>query len=119
MKPTLIFVYNAKGGLFNALLDVAHKALSPQTYSCNLCALTHSNFGMRKEWKKFIAGLDASIEFLHADELSSRYGIKGEALPVILKSEEDKLTTLVDAKSINACRSIEELKELLELALNG
>jgi hypothetical protein len=37
----LLFVYNADSGLAAALFDSAHKLLSPQTYACNLCALTH------------------------------------------------------------------------------
>ncbi|MBC7930780.1 MAG: hypothetical protein H7Z38_09495, partial [Rubrivivax sp.] len=54
----LVFVYNADSGLFNALTDIAHKAFSPATYQCNLCALTHSTFGMRKGWKRFLETLD-------------------------------------------------------------
>ena len=37
--PTLVFVYNADSGVFNALADAAHKIFSPRTYACNLCAL--------------------------------------------------------------------------------
>jgi hypothetical protein len=55
MARSLVFVYNAdsgSSGLFNTLTDIAHKLISPHTYSRNLCALTHSNPGMRKEWKE-------------------------------------------------------------------
>ena len=51
MNPTLIFVYNADSGLFNTLTDIAHKTFAPETYSCNLCAITFGTFGMRTEWK--------------------------------------------------------------------
>lgn len=113
MKSTLVFVYNADSGLFNALTDIAHKIFSPQTYSCNLCALTHSNFGMRSEWKRFIESLDRQVEFLHADELKARYRLEGLWLPVVLEKEDGELKTLVDAESINACRNINELKRTL------
>ena len=40
----LIFVYNAGSGKLNALFDMAHKIVSPTTYECSLCALTHDAF---------------------------------------------------------------------------
>ncbi len=113
MKPSLIFVYNADSGLFNALADIAHKIFAPQTYPCRLCALTHSNSGMRKEWKQFIESLDRPTEFLHADELKARYRIEGLPLPVILEKKDEKLKTLIDADSINACRNISDLRRLI------
>jgi hypothetical protein len=114
MKPTLIFVYNADSGLFNTLTDVAHKIFSPQTYSCNLCALTHSNFGMRKEWKKFIETLKLPVQFLHADELKALDSVGNISLPVVLIREGERIETLVDADLINACQNIDELKQLIE-----
>lgn len=119
MKPTVIFVYNADSGLFNTLSDVAHKIFSPQTYSCNLCALTHSNFGMRGEWKEFVGGLGRPVEFLHADELAARYGVEGMALPVVLEKEEGGLRVAADAEAINGCRSIGDLKELIAERLSA
>jgi hypothetical protein len=113
LKPTVIFVYNADSGIFNTLSDVAHKIFSPRTYACQLCALTHSNFGMRGEWKEFISSLDRPVEFLHADELRGRYGVGELALPVVLMKEGDGLALVADAEAIKGCRSIGELKELI------
>jgi hypothetical protein len=113
-KPKLIFVYNAKSGVFNLLTDVAHKIFSPETYACNLCALTHGNFGMKREWKKFLNGLGASLEFLHADEFKRKYKDGEIKLPAILKLENDTPVLLVDARTINECRSIGDLKEHIE-----
>jgi hypothetical protein len=112
-RPTLVFVYNAESGIFNTLSDVAHKLLSPQTYACNLCALTHSTFGMRNEWKDFLRSLDAPLEFLHADELRSRYGMTGLALPAILRKRGASLEELVDAVAVNSCRTLDELKRVI------
>ncbi len=114
MKTSLIFVYNADSGLFNTLTEIVHKALSPETYQCNLCAITHSHFGMRKEWKAFLRELDMDCEFLHRDELEDTYGISDVSLPAIFKRLGDKLEILIGAESINACHSIEELKELIK-----
>jgi hypothetical protein len=112
-RPTLVFVYNAESGIFNTLSDVAHKIFSPETYACNLCALTHNTFGMRSEWKEFLSSLDASLEFLHADELRSRYGVTEPALPAILRKRGASLEELVDAVAINSCRTLDDLKRVI------
>lgn len=109
----LVFVYNAESGLFNALSDAAHKLLSPETYQCQLCALTHSAFRMRGDWKRFLATLALPLEFLHADELRSRYGATGVPLPAIFRREGASLAPLVNAEEINRCRTLEELERLV------
>ena len=119
MKPSLIFVYNANSGLFNVLTDVAHKIFSPETYSCNLCALTHTNFGMRQEWKQFIESLDRQVEFLHSDELKEMYGIEAVKLPAVFRKEDGEVEMWIDAGAINSCRTMEELKELILHRLEG
>lgn len=48
-KKQLIFVYNADGGTFNAIMDSAHKLFAPSTYQCSLCAITHGMLTMRHE----------------------------------------------------------------------
>jgi len=52
----LIFVYNANSGAINALLDSAHKIISPQTYDCKLCELTYGVFKEDEEWLRFLEG---------------------------------------------------------------
>ncbi len=42
---SLLFVYNADSGLVAGLFDSAHKLLSPSTYQCQLCTLTHGVTG--------------------------------------------------------------------------
>src|SRR5215213_1085263 len=109
----LVFVYNAESGVFNTLADAAHKIFSPGTYACNLCALTHTAFGMRGEWRRFLEGLVVPLEFLHADELRSRYGLKDVALPAVFEKEGASLRVAVSADEINACGTLEELKRLI------
>lgn len=113
MKPALIFVYNADSGLFNSLTDLAHKIFSPQTYQCNLCAITYSVAGMRKEWKDFLDSLDMPMEFLHCDEFEARHGLKGVPLPAIFKKVNDELEVWIDAEAINSCRTLDDLKQLI------
>ncbi|HEV2765066.1 MAG TPA: hypothetical protein VGV38_18940 [Pyrinomonadaceae bacterium] len=111
--PALVFVYNAESGVFNTLADVAHKIFSPRTYQCNLCALTHSAFTVRGEWREFLDGLGRPLEFLHADELKARYGAQSARLPAILLKRGEGLEVLVAAEAINACRTLDELKRLI------
>ncbi len=112
MKNTIVFVYNAESGLFNTLADTAHKVFSPETYECNLCAMTFSGLSMKKEWREFINTIDAPLEFLHKDELKKKYGKEVELPAIFLKSGED-LNLAIDAGSINNCKDIKELKQIV------
>lgn len=111
--PTLVFVYNADSGVFNTLADAAHKIFSPRTYACNLCALTHGTVRMRGEWRQFLDGLGRPLEFLHADEFASRYGLKRVELPAVFTKDGGGLRVLADAESVNACRTLDDLKRLI------
>jgi hypothetical protein len=117
-RPALVFVYNAESGVFNALADAAHKIFSPRTYACNLCALTHTAFGMRAEWKSFLEGLGAPLEFLHADELKSRYGLEGLPLPAVFEKDGGRLRVLASADAVNACATLDDLKRLISEGLS-
>ncbi len=116
-KPTLIFVYNADSGFVNTLLDIGHKIVSPQTYSCNLCAITHSTFSMRDEWKNFVAGLGVSVEFLHRDELEKQYGMRDVGLPAVFRKNNGALEAWVSREEINRCRSLGDLEQLIKTRL--
>jgi hypothetical protein len=110
---TLLFVYNANSGLFNTLGDIAHKIFSPKTYACNLCGITHTPLGMRKEWEEFLETLPLKKMFLHADELKSHYDIDDIALPALFFLEEKKPELLADAHSINNCHDMHALEQLI------
>lgn len=109
----LVFVYNADSGLLNTLSDIAHKALSPQTYRCRLCALTHGRLRMRQEWKTYLEGLGVACEFLHRDELAQRYGIRDAQLPAVYRRHGRELRLCLDHRAIAACRSAEALQGAL------
>lgn len=113
MSQRLIFVYNADSGLFNLLTDIAHKLISPQTYGCDLCALTHAPFAMRKRWRQFLEGLDMELEFLHRDEVSSRIPGLAVSPPAIVRQSAAGLAVCVDAADIGRCDSLKELETLI------
>jgi len=51
-KTTIIFVYNADSGPINGLKDYFYKIIKPETYECNLCAVTFGNFLVKSIWVK-------------------------------------------------------------------
>ena len=110
---TLMFVYNADSGLFNTVSDIAHKILAPDSYSCQLCALTHGHFQVRAEWVEFLKSLDADCEFLHRDELRDRHGMGDMELPAVLRRNGENLEPWIDAGTLRGCATLEELKQLI------
>jgi hypothetical protein len=99
--------------MFNTLSDIAHKIFSPATYACNLCKITYGNFQVKEEWKQFIDSLDAELEFIHRDEFVSGYGMKDVSLPAIFLKQDGKLVEWIDAEKINACETIDALKQVI------
>ncbi len=118
-KPTLVFVYNADSGLFNLLTDIAHKIFSPQTYNCNLCAVTHDRFGIKDEWRQYLKTLAATVEFLHADEFKVKYRTDDtKKLPAVFRLENGQLNPAIDSNAINACRNIDDLKRIINAQIS-
>lgn len=108
----LIFVYNAESGKLNALFDIAHKILKPETYQCSLCALTHDALSEKKAWSDFKAGTRLEMEFLHKDEFEQRYG-QTRNYPVILENSEPP-RVLIGAGELSKFNSVEELIKRIE-----
>lgn len=100
-------------GLFNTITDIAHKILSPATYACNLCALTHGHFKVREEWVDFLNTLDADCEFLHRDEVRQRYPGIDVQLPAIFRNINGQPELLISSNELNNCASLDELKILV------
>ncbi|MGR3276141.1 GTPase [Acaryochloris marina NIES-2412] len=112
----LIFIYNADAGLVNAALDIAHKVLSPDTYSCNLCMLTHDTFTERSAWQAFRESYSVPMEFLHKDEYeqkvndqSSLKSKKTHSYPIILKEDQGQIDIFIDTPELNAIKDVNRL----------
>ena len=106
---TIIFVYNADSGIFNLLSDMAHKAISPETYSCQLCMLTHGHFGMRDQWQEYLRTLNAKKEFLHRDEFVKKYPEHDAELPALFLERDNVVELLLAASTITSCSTMEML----------
>lgn len=106
MKNKIIVVYNADSGAGNTLMDIAHKAISPSTYSCALCQLTHGIFSAKSEWETFLNESEMQVEVMHKDEFELKYS-KQLKYPVIL--DGDSLKVILTPEEIGKISSTEEL----------
>ena len=103
----LIFVYNADSGFISWLRDVSHKLMSPQSYECFLCALTHGTFREDARWKSFRKNSPIEMEFLHRDEFEEKFDMK-EAYPVVLR-QNDGLEVVLSRSQLAHLSSVEDL----------
>ena len=121
----VIFVYNANSGAINAALDSAHKILSPKTYNCALCNLTHGIFNEKEEWLRFRESVDKlsnlSFEFLHKDEFEKNYKSKWlpkYSYPIILTTNQrQEIEVLASSLELSECKETKDLISLIELRL--
>ncbi len=113
---TLIFVYNAKSDYWSKQVDSIHKIISPSTYSCNLCSLTHGNFSEKKIWKDFRQSTGVEIEFMYKNEFRDAYpNVKELDVPMILKKDKNTNKVLLNSRELASLKSTEELiRELQE-----
>ena len=105
----IIFVYNADSGFVSSLLDIGHKVISPDTYSCNLCNMTFGVLSEREEWKEYRESSKHEMEFLHKDEFENKYKEK-RVYPIILKiNNSNKLDQLISKEELDRMNSVSEL----------
>lgn len=117
MSRKLLFIYNADSGRLNTAFDMAHKLISPSTYKCNLCSLTHGVFSERELWKAFREASGDDLVFLHRDEFEARYP-EQPAYPVILLEQDNGLTVLLSAEEIRPFESVDRLINELQQRLD-
>ncbi len=117
MKEVL-FIYAAKSGWIHGALDTAHKLLSPSTYKCDLCRLTHGAFGERSEWRRFVEELDVPVRFLHEDDEEvadpefARVIESAGGLPMVIVVQDDgRREPLIRSESL---QSINDVAGLIE-----
>ena len=114
-KEKLIFVYNADEGVFNALMDTAHKLFAPSTYQCNLCALTHGMTSMKSEWKSYMSSLNYETRFYHRDGFHTEWPTVNIELPAILIQYDDgaQPELLMDSKLLQEQQSLAQLMAVM------
>jgi len=121
VSQELIFVYNAKSG-DSSLKSSLQKVLSPKSYTCNLCKLTHGFFKEKKAWRLFRkrnAAVD--MKFLYADEFEKEYASKFGAkytYPIVLEKTGYELEVFIATEELNKIKNLTELLKLMEARLN-
>ena len=106
----LLFVYNADSGKLNALLDSAHKIVSPSTYNCQLCQLTYGLVNEKQAWKQFREQLAEEVLFLHRDEYEQQYDQKLQ-YPFLARVENQSVEVLLSAEEL---AEIDDTQMLIE-----
>lgn len=118
--PTLIFVYNADGGAFNALADMLHKIVAPSSYPCALCALTYGPLRKRRAWAAWLGRAGMRSLFLYRDEFREHLDRRDLPLPaVLLGGTGGSPEVLVGAAELDALPDLAALIALLDARLAG
>jgi hypothetical protein len=118
----IVLVYNADGGMFAALMDSVHKVVSPATYSCPLCKVSHGAVSMRFEWRNFLGQLPNRKIFYHRDEFNKLYPDSPYELPAIFLGEATgELSVLIGRLEMERLDDVEDLIALMKerLAIGG
>ena len=55
------------------MLDSGHKILSPSTYNCSLCKMTHGILKEKQIWTQFRNESHLDMMFYHKDEFEKEY----------------------------------------------
>ena len=108
----LIFIYNAKSGVINELIDFTHKILSPETYGCNLCAISYGAFSMKKKWSTYIETLPFKSTFTYKDKFF-KDGYSNIKFPSIFIRSNEKIDEIISATEINEIKDLDQLIDLL------
>ncbi len=113
----LIFVYNANSGRANKMWDAVHKMVSPTTYDCELCTLTHHSFGAHSKWQSFLKEAKVSVKVYYKDQFERTFDSKME-FPAVLFYENSVVRTILDKKELKHINELEDLLVLLEQKLS-
>ena len=116
-QKEIYFIYNAKGGKWNYIVDTVHKYVSPSTYECNLCQITY-DLKMKKAWKDFVEKTPHKFHFLHLEELSD-HGLEKykNQLPICLEKNSMEIKIIIDKETMDKFKNefdlIDNLNKLL------
>lgn len=110
----LIFVYNAKAGLVAGMIDSIHKLLSPATYPCGLCAITHGALRMDPRWKAWLRTAPIEPVFHYRPDFQAAYPDVRVALPAILHDQGGCLEPLLTGPDFAGIADVDALIARIE-----
>lgn len=115
----LVMVYNADEGLGAALFDAAHKILKPETYPCDLCAITYGAFSMRGAWKTWLAAQPFAAEFFHKQDFHRAHPALADLpLPAVLRRDGALLRPVIGPADMRADMTVADLIATIEARLS-
>ncbi len=113
MKIT--FIYKADSGAGNTLLDIGHRILSPKTYPCQLCMITHDHFGKKQEFRAWIENAGYELAFYHRDEFVREHGRELNWPAVLISDGEHELC--IEGGQIDALSDFQALQDLIATSI--
>lgn len=105
----LLIVYNAEAGIAAGIKDSLHKLISPDTYPCSLCALTHGTLRIDPGWKAFLARVPFEVVIYHRSDFRARYPDVTAELPLVAREEGEALTLLIDRAELASLADVDTL----------
>lgn len=120
-EGSLVFVWNADAGILNAVKDSLHKWISPETYSCRLCELTHGFAKEKKAWRTFLDCVGKPVFFYYRDTFDQT-GISGDfpyAFPLVLERNKSQWKKLLGPDQFVEITTLEGLIRALEQNLRS
>lgn len=103
--------------MWSKYLNNIHKIVSPQTYSCNLCNLTHDSFSEKKEWRDFRKNVPLDFLFMYKNEFFKSYPadkFKNLKFPVVFEKYTKNLTVVLDAEKLASIQTTKQLIGFLQ-----
>ena len=113
----IVFIYNAKSGTVNSLIDWAHKIVSPDTYECSLCSITYDNLGKKAEWSTFLRELKIKSTFIYKDQIINDQKLKDVPLPCAYLKKSNDINLLISSDEMNSYKCLDELIDSLRKKL--
>lgn len=115
-KSELVFIYNAKSGIINSLIDFTHKVISPDTYDCNLCAITYNTFTKKNLWADYIESLPIASTFTYKDKIIDKK-LDNVILPAVFLKKNDRFIQLISSVELNKLDNLKGLIVFLNFRL--
>ncbi len=117
-QPQLVIAYNAQAGIVAGVMDSIHKTVSPETYACDLCALTHGLLTMRPTWRQWLRELPIEVSVFHKPDFAEAFPASNDvALPLVGIARGAELTVMLSANEIGTFKDIDSLVAELKARL--
>ncbi len=109
----LQFIYNTKNGWANSIIDLVQKNISPETYQCNLCKITHGTFTENKKFKEFKKKYN--ITLWHIGDYELKYNKELTYPLIIFRDVSGSELYRIESHTINEIKNVTELEKHIKI----